>query len=147
MTTIKRVLVYTDFSEAAKAAVGAAKEVAARFESTLYVLHVIGEPLSAGWTSEVSAARMPELQNAADTELQDRLSEVLSEEDRERLDATFAIENGIAGDEIVRYAHEHHIDLVVLSRLADDDDAAALVGRVVDRAPCSVFVVRVPAGR
>ena len=55
----QRILVPTDFSEAANAARNSATVLADAFGATLHVLHVIPDPLAAGWG--VDAAYLPQL--------------------------------------------------------------------------------------
>src|SRR5512141_2670733 len=52
----RRIVVHTDFSEASVTAVHYARLLADGLGATLDFVHVLQEPLQAGWTSEVSTA-------------------------------------------------------------------------------------------
>ena len=47
-----------------------ARRMAESFGARLHVLYTVEEPLSAGWTAEVSADRLPEVHEAMETEAQ-----------------------------------------------------------------------------
>ena len=85
-----------------------------RFGARLHVLYTVEDPLSAGWTAEVSADRMPEVHEAMEIEARQRLSSFISEEDQERLDVQIALGTGPADEEMVRYANEQAIDLAIV---------------------------------
>jgi nucleotide-binding universal stress UspA family protein len=141
----RQIIVHTDFTDASVAAVHYARALAEAFGGTLRFLHVLQEPLSAGWTSEVSTAALPEVQQAIEAEAEQWLDEVLPESEQERFEASLDFETGDIAEEIVRYANEQQADIVVLSASAaagsDSSDTAAAED-VVAKCRCSVFVVR-----
>jgi nucleotide-binding universal stress UspA family protein len=141
----RRIVVHTDLSDASGAAVRYARALAESLGGTLQFLHVVQEPLSAGWTAEVGASALPELQQAMEIEAELWLDGVLPEDEQERFKASLDVETGDIAEEIVRYANEQEADIVVLSATANGGPDAADTSTaedVVRKCRCSVFVVR-----
>ncbi len=142
---VRRIVVHTDFSEASAAAVQYARILAADLGATLQFLHVLQEPLSAGWTAEVSTSALPEVQHAMEIEAEQWIDRVLPENDQERFQASLDFETGDLAEEIIRYAEEQAADIVILSTPRDGDPQtpdARVAEEVVRRCRCSVFIVR-----
>jgi nucleotide-binding universal stress UspA family protein len=116
------------------AAVRFAARLTRGFDAELHVVYTIEDPLSAGWTAEMAASRLPELHRAMEEEARNRLAAVLPPE--QQGSAIIAIRTDDPSDELVRYTAEHDIDLAIVQ--ADDDAARALV----DRGKASVLLVR-----
>jgi nucleotide-binding universal stress UspA family protein len=143
--TARRIVVHTDFSDASVAAVQYARVLAEGLGGTLEFLHVLQGPFQAGWTAEVSAAALPEVQQAMEVEAEQWLARVMPEEEQERFQASLHFETGEIGAEIARYAHDNRVDIVVLSVTADarsDEADTSVAEDLVARCHCSVFVVR-----
>ncbi len=143
--TAGRILVHTDFTDASAAAVRYGRVLAESLGASLQFLHVLEEPLRAGWTAEVSAAALPEVQEAMEMEAEQWLDGVLSESEQERFEASLDVETGDIAAEIVRYAEANAIDIIVMSatKTAGSDVAdVSAAQEVLIRAHCSVFVVR-----
>ncbi len=141
----RRIVVHTDFSEASAAAVEYARTLATASGGTLRILHVVQEPLSAGWTAEVNSAALPEVQEAMEVEAEQWLDRVLPEDEQDRFGTSLDFETGNLAEEIVRYAAEHQADIVILgaSRRGGSDRADTSVAEdVLRKCHCSVFVVR-----
>jgi hypothetical protein len=102
----------------------------------------VEDPLSAGWTAEVSAERMPEVHQAMETEARERLTPYISVEDQERLDVQIAIRTGPADEELVRYTDSHNIDLAILQASPSDETATELARALLDRGRCALLVLR-----
>ncbi len=142
---VRRIVVHTDFSEASAAAVQYARALAADLGATLQFLHVLQEPLSAGWTAEVSTSSLPAVQQAMEMEAEQWLDRVLPENDQERFQASLDFETGDIAAEIIRYAEAQAADIVILGTSRDNDPQTAdvrVAEEVLRRCRCSVFVVR-----
>jgi nucleotide-binding universal stress UspA family protein len=138
---VNRIVVYTDLSPAAAGAVRAALAVARATHASVEVLRVVAEPLQADWTSELSTAGMPAVQDAIEAEAREWLDGVLGEAGTVSLD--LAVEAGAPAREIARRVGEERPDLLVIGAPAGDDDgAAAFVADVAGSVGCSVLVVR-----
>ncbi|RPJ53096.1 MAG: universal stress protein, partial [Acidobacteria bacterium] len=77
MQTLNSILVYIDLSPASAEAVRAAKALARATHAALEVVRVVGDPLAADWTAEMSTAGLPAVQEAMETEAQEWLEEAL----------------------------------------------------------------------
>lgn len=142
MPSLNSIVVFTDLSPASAEAVRAAHAVARQSHAALEVLRVVTEPLAADWTSELSTAGMPAVQEAIESEAHEWLERVLGETDMVGVDLD--VEMGDAAGEIARYAEKQRPDLVVIGAPARDD-AGGLVEiarRLVGSTRCSVLVVR-----
>lgn len=141
----RRIVVHTDFSDASATAVQFARLLALGLGATLDFLHVVQEPLQAGWTAEVSTADLPEVQQAMQVEAEQWLDRVLPEDEQDRFGASLRFETGNIATEIVRYAKENAAEIVVLSATAqatDEQSGLPVAQDVLERCTCSVFVVR-----
>jgi nucleotide-binding universal stress UspA family protein len=143
MIALKTVLVPTDFSECAEAAVRYGRELANHFGAELHLLHVVQDPYRYAWGVEsvpVSGYDWIKTQQESATR---RLREILSAPGSERATATCPI--GVPVEEILRYARDHEIGLIVMGTHGRGPVAHAFLGsvaeRVVRKAPCPVLTV------
>ena len=140
---MREVLLHGGVDEAFDKSVDFARRLAESFGARLHVLYTVNEPLSAGWTAEMSPERLPEVHQAIEAEARERLAPLISLEDQERLGVVLAI--GTSGDiaqEIIDYANENAIDLAIVQSPASDSGASAVVHAVLDAARCAVLVLR-----
>lgn len=140
-----RIVVHIDLTDASIAAVEYGRVLAAALGATLHFIHVVTEPLSAGWTAEVNPAALPEVQSAMEIESEEWLDAVLPEAEQERFGASLDVEVGQVAEEIVRCAQEHTADLIVVRAPRDgrgDKADTDIAEEVLRRCRCSVFVVR-----
>ncbi len=162
MIALKRVLVPTDFSEASEAAVKYGVALARVFKATLYLLHVVVrhelemsverqrvvDTLLADMTGETAAISLDVSMQRVAREL---LGHILSKSDEEEVRVEYVLRASGGGGpyvEIVRYAHDVDIDLIVMGTHGRGFVAHVLMGsvaeKVVRRAPCPVLTVRHP---
>ena len=149
MIQLKRVLVPTDFSEFSRTALTYGCEFAAAFGAELHLLHVVQDVV--GLVPEPGLAFPPpgnymaELQASAEQALA-RLPGIPG---MEGLNVARATRQGAPFVEIIRYARESDVDLIVLGTHGRTGLAHVLLGsvaeRVVRKAPCPVLTVR-PSG-
>jgi nucleotide-binding universal stress UspA family protein len=140
MIALKNVLVAVDFGEASEAALVYARNFARNFGARLHVLHVLENTFLRPMANDPYV-----VETATTRQLLDRLTD----DDRETLRALPVIRKSDApADEIVRYAKDEHIDLIVLGTHGRKAMAHLLVGSVAERvvrtAPCPVLTVRHP---
>jgi universal stress protein A len=149
--TLTRILVATDFSDASDDALAYARMLADAFGASLHVLHVLEDLAAHAWTTEVYVAALPGVHEEMERQARDRLQQLLSEDDRARYRAELVLRFGSPFVEVVRYAAEHAIDLIVLGTHGRGALAHMLLGsvaeRVVRKAPCPVLTVRHPEER
>jgi len=141
MIGLTRVLVPTDFSQASRTALRYGVALARPFKAQLHLLHVPELPATDG----VYPFGLFETMRRATRE---RLRAQLTERERRELKPERAMRLGEPADEIVDYASECDIDLIVMGTHGRHGVARMLVGsvaeKVVRRAPCSVLSVRYP---
>ena len=143
MIGLNRILVPTDFSDSSQAALRYGIALARKFDSRLHLLHVPEHPGEAAET-EYPIGLFETMQNAA----HDRLGHLLNEVDAHDLKPDCAMRIGRPAEEIVRYAREHQIDLVVMGTHGREGVARVLMGsvaeKVVRRSGCPVLTVHHP---
>jgi universal stress protein family protein len=139
---MREVLLHGGADEAFDRSIAFARRLGESFGARLHVLYTVEDPLSAGWTAEVSPERMPELHQAMESEARERLSRFISLEDQERLGVQIALRTGPADEEIVRYTESHNIDLAILQVARGDEAATELSRAVLDHGRCALLVLR-----
>ena len=149
MIALKKVLLATDFSECAKTAEEYASAFADQFQAELHVLHVVVD--TSLMTAEYGAA----LSLAADylEQIKDQakrsIDKIMAESVKGGGVAVSAICVGSPPLEIVKYASEKAIDLIVIGTHGRGGFMHLLLGscaeKVVRKAQCPVLTVR-PAG-
>ena len=145
MIALKCVLVPTDFSETSEVAVKYGIALARVFNATLYLLHVIDE----GSGHEMATAALPlGLLDGIENDPRGRLRNILTEQEEKQLGSEYVLRAGRPDVEIVRYATERNVDLIVMGTHGRSRLAHLLMGsvaeEVVRRAPCPVLTVRHP---
>ena len=146
MPTIEKVLFATDFSEASDAALEYATAMAGAFHASLHVLHVLEDLAAHAWTTEVYVAALPGVHEEMERQARERLEQILSPEQRAAYSAELVLRTGSPFVEVVRYARDEKMDLIVLGTHGRGAIAHMLLGsvaeRVVRKAHCPVITVR-----
>jgi nucleotide-binding universal stress UspA family protein len=146
MINLGTVLVPTDFSECSDAALRYGRALASAFGATLHLLHVVQDPYTQPWAAEAFPAPLGDMLNEWQAQARDRLCKLIPEAER----ATTMVMTlmGSPSLEIVRYAAEQGIDLIVIGTHGRGPLGHMLLGsvaeRVVRKAPCPVLTVRHP---
>ena len=143
----RRILVPMDFGAASDAALAYAKELAATFNSRLFLLHLVEDPVAtAGWTPEVFITASAELRETLLTDARQRLGSALTDAERERFKATTEVRIGAAAEGIGAFAREKSSDLIVMGTHGRRGLAHMFLGSVAERivrtAPCPVLTIR-----
>ena len=148
MITLKKIMLPTDFSENAAHALSYAGDLAKTFGARIDLVHVHQSPIYTGafgyGTVELPANYEDETRKAVLARLDDQ---------REKLDQDIEVKTtfleGAPFQELIRYAAENDIDLIVMSTHGYTGLKHVLLGstaeRVVRVAPCPVLTIR-PAG-
>lgn len=144
-TTLKRLLVPVDFSDAARAALAFAIDLASALGASVDVLHVVDLPGPPPFASEGYVPVPEEYRARVELDVRNRLAEWLRS-----TGSTVTMSPHVAGGkpsvEIVRYARAHHADLIVMGLHGGARIPQWLMGRVAERvsrsAPCPVVTVR-----
>jgi nucleotide-binding universal stress UspA family protein len=148
MIDLRRILVPTDFSKFSKVALTYAAAFADKFGAELHLLHVV-QNLAVMIPDSVNV--MPpvgpsiEQLTSAVSEALDRL---VSENQLERFKPKKAVREGTPFYEIIQYAKETSIDLIVMGTHGHSGLVHVLLGsvteKVVRKSPCPVLTVRHP---
>lgn len=146
MIALKNVLVPTDFSDASDAAMRYGKALATAFGAALHVVHVIEEPYGQPWAVEAYGFSLAALQDEWVKEARTRLDASLTDEERGALKATTTTVLGHPVMEILRFANDNAVDLIVMGTHGRGPLGHVVLGsvaeRVVRKAPCPVLTVR-----
>ena len=145
---IKKILLPTDFSQESYRALEYALDLMKRYNAKLYILHVLYDVAKVGgwYVPHPSMAEMfKDIEGAAKKELERfGLEELRGQKDVERI-----LLKGTPHEEIIKFAEENKIDLIVIGATSKKGVGRLLFGStatpVVRSAPCPVLTVR-PSG-
>ena len=105
MAPVTKILVPTDFSETADAALEYAKVLAGQLGASLHLLHVFSDPYAvAAHAPDVYATLPPTLRERALEEARECLRQRLTADEEERFRGTCDIVSGLTAKQIVEYA-------------------------------------------
>ena len=151
MFRINKILYPTDFSEHSQAALPLAIDLAQRYGAELHCLHAVdiehevfmeGGYITPLWTEPVDSEQ---LRRVACRHMEEFVSQHFSE-----LDGSVrqVVVQGKPFEQIVRYARQEGIDLIVIGTHGHSALASMLLGsvaeKVIRKAPCAVLSVRHP---
>lgn len=148
MVSYNHILYCTDFSENARAALPFAVDMAKKYGATLHFVHVYQEPDHIAEFEISSTLKMDWVRVAhgigAETE---KKLKALCEEVRQEVKACHsALLRGKPYREIVRYAKENNIDLIILASHGLSGLEHVLFGstaeRVLRESPCPILVIK-----
>ena len=150
MLNLKKILYPTDFSEYSLAALPYAVGLVHQNHASLYCMHVVDvsheQHLTRNYAVPMEMPHVPKdkLLRTARVRLDRFVTESLSGIDK----VTSRLVSGEPSQEIIRYAEEHDIDVIVLGTHGRTASASVLLGsvaeKVVGKAPCPVLSVREP---
>ena len=146
MLPIKRVLVPTDFSKPAEAALQWGRTLAKECGAELHLLHVVAEPYLYPWGSEAAAFPLNEVLTQSDQAARQQLDRLASTGGDPDVRVVTATSLGTPVDRIIDYITSHSIDLVVMGTHGRGVVEHLLLGsvaeRMVRRSPVPVLTVR-----
>ncbi len=145
MIKLERILLPTDFSEQSREPQKYACSLADQFNSEIHVLHVIEEMAAIMTDPEVTLALPADYVQQYEQQTEKALGEWLPADWAAGKSIVRATRTGTPFVEIVRYARENNIDLIVLGTHGRSGLAHVLMGsvaeRVVQKARCPVLTV------
>jgi nucleotide-binding universal stress UspA family protein len=145
MIQLARILLPTDFSEFSSEATNYACAFAEQFDAELHLLHVL--EIHRSTTPDLAMglalpSRIKESREAAEKALEN----VLDSKWAEGRKVVKATAEGPPFSEIIRYAKQHDVDLIVMGTHGRSALVHVLIGsvaeKVVRKAPCPVLTVR-----
>jgi universal stress protein A len=145
--TVTKILVPTDFSETADEALAYAKTLAGCFGASLHLLHVFRDPHApAMYVPEVYVSVPDATRERALDDARARMAERLGPDEETYFHGTRAIVTGLTANQIVKYAADHGVELIVMGTHGRRGVAHLLLGSVAEHvvrtAPCPVLTVR-----
>lgn len=146
MASFQRILLATDFSETSRYAVEYAILLAKTFGAALHVLHVMESEILA--MPDGVTYLPPDYFEELEKQSADRLEKVIDSEERKRLTVSLILRKGSPFLEIIRYARDQQMDLIVLGTHGRGALAHVLLGsvaeKVVRKSTCPVLTIRHP---
>lgn len=149
MIKIDSILVPIDFSENSLKAARYGTELARRLGSRLFLYHVIHQRVVDSTLELCQKGYKGEFVKVMRSLVESRksdLAELVPQSWREGLEVELEIGQGKPPEEIVKFAREKHVDLIVLATVGRTGLQAAITGSVatyvLNHAPCPTMVVR-----
>jgi len=141
MIALQRILVPHDFSETSEAAVRYAVALARNFGARIHLLHV-GDQARLDLETEFPLG----LEGAVEDAVRERLLKIVTPGEQAELHPEFVVRAGVPAAEIVRYATNYDIDLIVMGTHGRGPVSHMVMGSVAEKvvrtAPCPVLTVR-----
>jgi nucleotide-binding universal stress UspA family protein len=149
MIAPKRILVATDFGEAAEVALNYGREFARLFDANIDVVHVCESVAARAFGADGFVLNYGELQGEVEAAARKQLDALLTDEDRTALNARpVLLTSSAPALALVQYAKESAADLILIGTHGRGAMAHLLMGSVAERvvrfAPCPVLTVRHP---
>jgi len=149
MITLNRILVPTDFGDAAETALNYGRALARAFGAHLTVLHVVEDVTTASFGVDGDVGSYPEFQRTVEESARKRLEELISQEDRVQLGAITELRTSSSPAlAITNYARDLNADIIIMGTHGRGAMAHLLMGSVAERvvrtAPCPVLTVKHP---
>lgn len=146
MIKIKKILHPTDFSECSQQALKYAVSFAREYEAKLVLVHVVNEQVLSEGLSLARVAAPEALGQEMAAEAARQLKTLLPADERKGLDLEMLILHGMPFLEIIRYAKDHDVDLIVIGSTGRSGLEQIIFGstadKIVRKAPCPVLSVR-----
>jgi universal stress protein A len=144
MDDIKRILVVSRSTKHCRKAVHYGISLAKKYNSKLYVLHVIHDPFSVeGWNLPIPSLKQ-EYEKLVEKARAD-IDRIIKSERADGLEITEWIRDGKPVDAIIAAVKEDKIDLIIMSAHEEGRLEHYLFGRAVEeltrKMPCSIFLV------
>ncbi len=145
MIHLKRILLPTDFSESASHALRYGISFAREYKAELILLHVV-ETLSVGYASDLFPVPMAEVLDEISGYAKTEIAKLTAQAMERGVAAREVVLQGKPAVEIIRFAREQAVDMIVLGTHGRGVLDHALFGstteRVVRKAPCPVLTCR-----
>jgi universal stress protein A len=144
MDDIKRILVVSRSTRHCRKAVHYGISLAKKYNSKLYVLHVIHDPFGVnGWNLPIPSLKQ-EYEKLVEKTRKD-IDRIIKSERADGLEITEWIRDGKPAEEIIAAVKEDKIDLVIMSAHEEGRLEHYLFGRSIEeltrKMPCSILLV------
>lgn len=146
MFKLKKILYPTDFSEASLEALNYAVSFARNCQAKLILMHVVNEKIFSEGLSLARVAAPESLEQEMTAEAGRQLKMLIPAEERQGLDWEMVILYGMPFLEIIRYAEENAVDMIVIGTHGRSGMEHIIFGstaeKVVRKAHCPVLSVK-----
>ena len=149
MLELKKILCTTDFSEASFEALKYAISLARSTQSKLILMYVVNQKMFSEGLSLARVSSPEALGKEMADEARRRLKMLIPADERDGIDCETNIRSGNPAQEVIRYAKENNIDMIVIGTAGHSGVERMMFGstaeKVVRGAHCPVLSVRPPA--
>jgi nucleotide-binding universal stress UspA family protein len=149
MIKLKKILYPTDFSEASSEALKYAVGLARSTQAKLILMHVVNQKMFSEGLSLARVTSPEALGKEIADEARRRLKVLIPAAEREGLDWESNVRSGNPAQEVIRYAKENGVDMIVIGTAGHSGVEHMMFGstaeRVVRGAHCPVLSVKPPA--
>jgi len=143
---MRRILHPSDFSPASSAALRKAIEMAKASRGQLLIAHVLSPVVPVAGEGYISPKVYDEIATSSRTWAQRKLVKLLAQVKKAGVRASGTLLEGIAHEQIVRFARSKRVDVIVMGTHGRSGLAklflGSVAGRVVAAATCPVLTVR-----
>lgn len=142
----KHILCPTDFSEPANNALKYACDLTAQYDAELHLLHVLPDPVAALTAYGPVVSAIPaDWEETMRNQVNEQLANILDSEWEKGKQVQRSISEGFPSAEIIRYAKDNAIDLIVMGTHGRTGFNHLLMGseaeKVVRKAHCPVLTI------
>ncbi|MGH7249030.1 MAG: universal stress protein [Pseudomonadota bacterium] len=147
---VRKMLAPIDFSEYSMGALNAAWELAQDFKAELHIMHVVAPAphFYLPFADSPERNRQLAVQSAMVDQTDEELQRLKKEQFADNKSIVTAVVKGHAVQQIVAYAKEQSIDLIMLATHGHTGAEHLVIGSVAEKlcrlAPCSVLIYRGP---
>lgn len=142
-----KILVPTDFSESARYALPYAIDLAKKYQASLHILHVV-EPIVAPVDFAWGTYSYPDIEKQLSGYVEQSLEKIIQEQIPEEIKTESTNLHGKPWREIISFAKDQNMDLIVMATHGLSGLSHALYGstseKVIRKAHCPVLTVRHP---
>ena len=147
MIQFQKILFPTDFSTCAAVAQKYAFDLARQCKAKLYVIHVVPNISFLG-DSEVFHMHVPDVSAEMHKSAHEQLEAIVPKSLSDEIEVEFCVLDGDPFREILSFAKDHKVDLMVIATHGRSGLQHLLLGgtsdKVIRQAPCPVMIVRHP---
>ena len=149
MFKLKKILCTTDFSEASLEALKYAVSLARSTQARLILIYVVNQKMLSEGLNFARVTAPEDLGKEMADEARRRLKMLIPVEQRDGTDWETTIRSGNPAQEVIRYARENSVDMIVIGTAGHSGIDRMMFGstaeKVVRGAHCSVLTVKPPA--
>jgi nucleotide-binding universal stress UspA family protein len=147
---IEKILFATDFSEGSAVALPYAVDIAKQYGAKLYLVHVVYDITKAtGWY--IPHVAIGEIYDEIEKSARAEIGKIDTDEMKGFKDVEHVILKGTPYEEIIKFAEDNEVDLIVLGTHGRKGIDRVLFGstaeQILRNAPCPVLSVRLQPGR